>query len=1397
MGRPKKRINKKQLKSIALMFLVISVMYSVSFINQEGIEPFIKEIHTSTSNLANFFLKPSITGFATILDETNNSPPYFDPSPPDYNLTEDQIFWVQLNATDPDNDSITFTDDSDSLEVNWQVFEMNGSGYINFTPRNEDVGNHRVGISIQDNIYPDPITENIWFSVTNTNDPPEIMNYTPMDLNPETTENDSIGFSFEYNATDPDIPYGDILTARWIVDGDIKSETNATAGLWSFTTGFCEPHYRNITLEVSDKENLTDSITWNLSIINVNREPIWNETIGNITWDEDINLTNNISLDNYFYDPDYSECGDNPSFSKIGNTNVTNVTINISSSMPHYVSFYPNLNWFGIEEIFFTIDDGYNISNSNNLTLNVTNVQDPPEIKPIPDQQAYAYSIFTYQVNASDPDGDTLTFSDNTPLFDIDPLTGFINFTPTFEDIGNYSIKITVSDGIDSVFTLMNLSILNNTAPEIDTINDTVGMENIPFDLTVTGFDADSDNLTFTSNYSEMLTSTQINKTAAKFSFTPVDDNTGNHTILVTVTDEKGATDSTTFMLEIVDKNNPPVLDPIGDKVAKINKTFSLNVNASDLDSGDTLAFSDNTTLFDINPSTGLIEFIPDISQEGDYTINISVTDDAAIPGIDWEIVVFTITENRPPVIDPIENQSATEDLEFNLTINATDPDGDTLTFSDNTPLFDIDPLTGFINFTPNVTQIGLHNIEITVDDGDNGTASATFWLNISEINDPPYFDPPLENQTAIENTQFYYDINATDEENDTLAYYDNSTLFNISSTGLINFTPTTENIGNHSINISVSDNNNITSSVIIITVLNKNDPPYITVYAPLNLTLNTAENSSLQFSVTADDDDLIYGDILTYAWYLDSVNQSASQSWFYEPDFTAAGQHNITIIVSDTYNETDRITWNISVNNTNRLPTFGIKVQTTEEDFNAGITNNTNTTTQSGSIILNKQGIINYYSSGTFISSAIDFSVNNNMNITYINWTPIIPAGTNITMRTRTSATEAGLNNTNWSSIYTNDSMITSEDYQFIQYRANLSTTNTFVTPALHDVSINYIISNFTGNQNTNYINWIDLDNYFYDADLDDNLTYNVTGNSNVGISIGNITNQVTLIPKKDWYGFEKIFFTMNDSYNTTRSNEITLTFEEFEGITPGPTIIVSGGGSTTIVKTKKEEVEKPYSFNLITPSAMTMYQNDTIIAPITLNNYGDTDLKEVSLTALVNNSVIKLKFTKDYFGIIEKKSSVKTNLVIESYTALGEYEVVVSASIRDPEFNDSAKFFMSSIELGQLSQEEFDTKITFTRDLLEENPECLELNEQLVLVQNLISQSDYKKAQLLLQSVVDTCKYLITTKEPIIEEPTHEKTESEKTRYIAVIAGIIFIIILFLYLMSHKAGSKRKHKK
>lgn len=77
--------------------------------------------------------------------------------------------------------------------------------------------------------------------------------------------------------------------------------------------------------------------------------------------------------------------------------------------------------------------------------------------------------------------------------------------------------------------------------------------------------------------------------------------------------------------LEVIE-NKPPVLDLIDYSIAKVNEPFAYKVTASDPEN-DNLFFLDDTDLFFINPVTGIIGFTPIPGQEGEYKINITVTD--------------------------------------------------------------------------------------------------------------------------------------------------------------------------------------------------------------------------------------------------------------------------------------------------------------------------------------------------------------------------------------------------------------------------------------------------------------------------------------------------------------------------------------------------------------------------------------------------------------------------------------------------------------------------------------------------------------------------------------------------------------------------------------------------
>ncbi|MEM2870325.1 MAG: DUF2341 domain-containing protein, partial [Thermoplasmata archaeon] len=72
-----------------------------------------------------------------------------------------------------------------------------------------------------------------------------------------------------------------------------------------------------------------------------------------------------------------------------------------------------------------------------------------PLLSPIMDQVVSQGKNFKLLIFAEDADGDRLNWSEDCPLFNITPRgpqSAEINFTPTNDDVGNYTVNITVSD---------------------------------------------------------------------------------------------------------------------------------------------------------------------------------------------------------------------------------------------------------------------------------------------------------------------------------------------------------------------------------------------------------------------------------------------------------------------------------------------------------------------------------------------------------------------------------------------------------------------------------------------------------------------------------------------------------------------------------------------------------------------------------------------------------------------------------------------------------------------------------------------------------------------------------------------------------------------------------------
>lgn len=390
---------------------------------------------------------------------------------------------------------------------------------------------------------------------------------------------------------------------------------------------------------------------------------------------------------------------------------------------------------------------------------------------------------------------------------------------------------------------------------------------------------------------------------------TPTKNWWGPQRFKVRATDSDSLTrDSNNFTVTVLPVNDPPVITPLGRQLATQGVPFSYMVRAkdpdADLDPEETIIFSDNTSLFDIDPSSGKISFTPTQEQVGNYSIGILATDIAG--DLDQENFTLEVQDAEdPPVLDEIPDQSAMQDTPFTYTVTATDPDlpyGDFLRFSDNSPLFAIEASTGTISFTPTVKDIGSHKVTVTVNDARDGTDSKQFTLNVlnsmGTMNRPPSVEA-IADMTANEGVLFEYTVKGSDPDidiGDSISYQDNCPVFEIAGgSGRISFKPTAKDAGVYTVKITVKDREGLSAATEFkLTVIKTNHAPNVTEVLPRDGT-RVIVDRQFKLSATASDVD---GDRLNYTW----KDGDSILGW--GPNITISfpqpGTYIVTLIVTD-----------------------------------------------------------------------------------------------------------------------------------------------------------------------------------------------------------------------------------------------------------------------------------------------------------------------------------------------------------------------------------------------------------------------------------------------------------------------------------------------------------------
>jgi hypothetical protein len=157
--------------------------------------------------------------------------------------------------------------------------------------------------------------------------------------------------------------------------------------------------------------------------------------------DEDIDAVRLVDLEEYFGD-DWDD--GRLTFAIVSSTDTAALEPRIEG---RFLSLYTVAdNWNGAVNVTVKAIDGAGLWNSSNTFIVVVRpINDPPVLNFIPDQEIEWGEDLEYVAMASDVDGDMLTFSDDTDLFDIEPASGLFSFKA--KDKGEHIVKISVEDG--------------------------------------------------------------------------------------------------------------------------------------------------------------------------------------------------------------------------------------------------------------------------------------------------------------------------------------------------------------------------------------------------------------------------------------------------------------------------------------------------------------------------------------------------------------------------------------------------------------------------------------------------------------------------------------------------------------------------------------------------------------------------------------------------------------------------------------------------------------------------------------------------------------------------------------------------------------------------------------